>query len=210
MGNTKSKSKFAIKSTDVSKHPPIETITRLQICFDRLEKRENHINKKIAKNIKAARLKVSQGDKRGAMQHIRRKKMYDRECNKLRGIKLTLQQQIINLEGAQINMQLVNALSEGTQALKIITQTHTIEEVEELRDDIEEQQQNINEVSDLLAKPLTIVDEDELEEEFNNMISESLNDELLTINLPEAPTTNVKSQLQEEEELKKLEVEMAM
>jgi len=215
MGNSKSKQKYKsmVKPAGISQSQstPIDTITRLQTCYDRLEKRENHINKKIAKNIKEARLKVSQGDKRGAMQHIRKKKMYNRECAKLRGIKLTLQQQIINLEGAQININSINALNEGTNTLKTITKTHTIEEIEDLRDDIEEQQQNMNEVSDLLAEPLTVVDEDELEDELNDMIGGNLIEQLTNINLPKAPTTKVSPiQISEEEELKELKMEMAM
>ena len=201
MGNSKSKM--------LNKPTTIETLTKLHTCHDRLEKKETHIYKKILQILKEANLKIKQNDKKSAIKLLRKKKLYERECNKLKGMKFTIQQQIINLEGMEINNQVVAAMTDGAKTMKSMTSDICIEKVEELQDNIEEHQQTVNEISDLLAQ--SVDDDDEFEEELNDIMNKNLTEKLLTINLPQVPTTKVQTQTQDEEdELKQLELEMAM
>ena len=74
-----------------------------------------------------------------------------------------------------------------------------IEEVEKLHEDIEEHHQTNQEIADILSQPMgnsELIDEDELEQEYNDLIAEELTGDLTTISPPQSATTTKISQME--------------
>ena len=77
-----------------------ETIVRMNGVIQTLDKREAHIQHKVAAQDAEARAKLRAKDKRGAMVCLKRKKMFENELTKLAGSRWTLEQQIVQLDAA--------------------------------------------------------------------------------------------------------------
>ena len=54
----------------------------------------------------------------GALFALKRKKMYETEIMKLQGARITLDQQIMALESASVNITTLKAMSSGAAAMK--------------------------------------------------------------------------------------------
>lgn len=80
------------------------TLGGLQTNLTQLEKRQELLEAKIKNEFEAARVKNKAGNKRAAMQHLKKKKMYEAEVEKLDGAKMNLEQQISAIQGTQTNM----------------------------------------------------------------------------------------------------------
>ena len=61
---------------------------------------------------------MSKGDKRGALFAMKKRKMYDAEVAKIENVKMTLETQIISLEGATQNIETVQAMKSGNGAMQ--------------------------------------------------------------------------------------------
>ena len=112
-GRRRSKPRGAPASKD-----PAQTIVSLRGTLDTLEKRQAHLDKQIAKQVAEAKAKMAKKDKRGALFCLKKKKMYEAEIEKLNGARLTLESQIIALEGTVTNADTVAAMKSGATAMK--------------------------------------------------------------------------------------------
>lgn len=56
----------------------------------------------------------------GALFALKRKKMYEGEVSKLQGARITMDQQIMALESASVNIETFKALQSGAQAMKAV------------------------------------------------------------------------------------------
>ena len=174
----------------------VQSVAKIKQTQERLEKRQKLLEKKIAAQIKQAKAKSKAGDKRGALMCLKRKKMYDKEIAKMQGVSMTLEQQIFNIEGAQTNVDTVNAMKEGKDALASMQGAVNVEQVEELREDIEEQQQRADEVGDILAEGMgaaAMMDEDDLLAELDGLEEEDAAAAMAAapaapLSMPAAPT----------------------
>ena len=81
MGNHSGKNDFKKHTTKAT--PTIDTITRLQATIDKMEKREIFLSKKAKIQLKMAKDKHKAGNKKAALNYLRRKKMYDKEIEKI-------------------------------------------------------------------------------------------------------------------------------
>ena len=160
----------------------------------------------------------------------RRKKMYEKNVDQADNIIMNIESQIDQLETAAINVTNFNAMQAGTQALKKIQQGVSIDMVEELKMDQEEQVEIANEISEVLAKPFSgqDMDEDDLDaeldlidqEQFEASISEVPPaeqipvDQFAGLSLPTVPSgtpaiaTPAAGMTDEERELAELEASM--
>ena len=208
---------------------PIDTISKLNNRIEIIDKREHFLEKKIALYRKIARQQHRAGKTKDALNKLRLSKIYEKEVKKLGNVRMSLQQQIINLESSHMNIQTIEAMKEGQKAMKSMSEKTKIEEVEKLHEDIEEHHQTNQEISDILTQPVgnsELIDEDELEQEYNNLIAEELTKDLLTMKhaspsqfskiegLPPVPTHKPSSSTdidpEEEAELEELERSMAV
>ncbi|KAF4746471.1 hypothetical protein FOZ63_028898, partial [Perkinsus olseni] len=124
-----------------------DAIMKNKEAIDTLEKREQLIEKKMAIQEQEARSRAAAKDKRGALMALKRKKLYEAELQTLMNSRMTLEQQILSLESSQTTAVAVQALAQGVSAQKTMNQQLNIDNIDELMDDMAEQQDLQNEVS---------------------------------------------------------------
>ena len=100
-----------------------------------------------------AREKAKAKDKRGAMTALKQKKMLSTELESLSQARLTLEQQIMTLESAQTQQVAVQALQLGVQAQKDMNKQINIDKIDQLIEDMQEQQDIQNEVTQVHRLP---------------------------------------------------------
>ena len=180
------------------------------------EKREAHLNTKIMQQLKLAKVKSAKGDKRGAILCLKRKKMYQAEVDKINNILATLEQQKFTLENAATNAVVVGAMQESKAGLQSITASMDVDNVTELMDDLQENMDMGEEISNALGQQMgDTVDDDELLGELDDMEKELMEEEMMKpgvveennvvdqINMPNVPNEKPKVQdnnLDEDEE----------
>ena len=180
------------------------------------EKREAHLNTKIMQQLKLAKAKSAKGDKRGAILCLKRKKMYQAEVDKINNILATLEQQKFTLENAATNAVVVGAMQESKAGLQSITASMDVDNVTELMDDLQENMDMGEEISNALGQQMgDTVDDDELLGELDDMEKELMEEEMMKpgvveennvvdqINMPNVPNEKPKVQdnnLDEDEE----------
>lgn len=148
---------------------------------------------------------------------MKRKKLHEGELAKIENVKMTLETQCINLESAAQNKDTFAAMKEGKNAMSKIRDEIGIEQVDDLMDDIREEMEEAQKISDAMAAPVDplATDEDELMAELEQMGADDLEAELLSapgnnISLPSVPDAKLPAHKQkEEEELRALEAELA-
>jgi len=172
---------------------PADTLKRLREVLDTLEKREAFLSTKVtAEREKAKRLSTT--NKKEAMMALKRKALYLTQIDKLNGARTKLDEQMIAIESASTNLVVLDAMSEGAAAMKSINRQMTIEKVEEINDEIQDQMLVAEEIGAAIAQPSgsSLVDEDELEAELNALAQEQLEDGMgaldeSALDLPDVP-----------------------
>lgn len=79
-----------------------------------------------------------------------------------------------DIEFAQIEVQVVNGLKQGNEALKKVNEALNLEDVEKLLEETREGAEKQNELSELLSGRLTAEDEDAVEAELDQIIADTL------------------------------------
>ncbi len=130
-----------------------------------------------------------------ALQALKRKKRYDMQLNQIDGTLTTLEYQREALENANTNTEVLKTMGIAAKAFKSAHLELDIDKVQDLKDDIAEQQELANEISDVISRPIGLdaqLDEDELLKELEELEQESLDEKMLEIpsadSLPKVPT----------------------
>lgn len=209
----------ANRSTGASN--PTTTILRIRESLDTQEKREAHLQKKIDTLTAEAKAKLAKKDKKGALFAMKRKKMYEAEIVKIENVKMTLETQVMNLEAATQNAETFKAMKSGTDAMKQVRHDVGIENVDDMMDDIKEEMDMANEISNAMASPVDpyAYDEDEMLAELQGEMMEDETAELeaqltapaSSVNLPSVPAGKLPTLTtpDEDEDLRKLEAELS-
>jgi charged multivesicular body protein 4A/B len=125
------------------------------------EKREEHLQVKINKLGDLARLQLKKGDKRAALSTMKKRKLYEGELAKIDNVKLTLETQAIQLEGAAQNIATFDAMKSGAGTMTFIRKSMGVESVDEMLDDIKEEMDLQREVDNAFAAPIDIITDDD-------------------------------------------------
>ncbi|KAJ3054782.1 ESCRT-III subunit protein snf7 [Rhizophlyctis rosea] len=186
--------------TAKAKTSPKDAIVRLRESLEMLEKREKYLQTKIDNELKFAKANASK-NKRAALTALKRKKAYEDQISKIMGSRMTLEQQVMAIENANVNLETMNAMRAGAEAMKQIHGNLDINKVDATMDDIRDQMDLANEISDAISQPVNFgveFDEDELNEELELLEQEELDAKLLDTgagvsvgSLPEVPDTAV-------------------
>lgn len=148
-----------------------------------------------------------------------------------------IEQQIYSIEAANINQETLNAMKNAGKAMKEIHGGMTIDQVDKTMDELREQQQLSEEITNAIQNaPIgEAIDETELEGELEDLEQEMIDERMLktgavpvggdVLNAPNVPNTKgelvadatlkltcvvASKEEDEEEELRKLQAEMAM
>ncbi|KAJ3259085.1 ESCRT-III subunit protein snf7 [Boothiomyces macroporosus] len=190
---------------------PKDAIIKLRESLEMLEKREKYLETKIQQELKMAKANATK-NKRAALMALKRKKAYEEQINKISGSRLTLETQVMAIENANVNLETMNAMAAGAAAMKAIHGKMNIDKVDDTMDDIREQMDLANEISDAISQPVGLgidYDEDELNKELEDLEQEDLDAKLLDtgISMPSVPSTNIPAIAQPPRPVKKQVVE---
>jgi len=191
-----------------------------------LSKRQAFLQTKIDAELSTIKGKLKAKDKRGAMLHMKRKKLYENSVDNLEKMIMNLQTQIITLEGATVNVEAFHGNKVFTEAMQQIHGGLTVEKVEEQMMDAQEQMDVQKEITEAIANPLMNdgADEDELLAELEELEQQEMDEQLLGVDevdtapaLPAVPSgapslvqPAAAAMTEEEQELAALEASMAM
>ncbi|KAJ9654330.1 ESCRT-III subunit protein snf7 [Neophaeococcomyces mojaviensis] len=204
---------------------PKNAILGLREQLDMLQKRERHLESQMAEADATARKNIST-NKTAAKAALRRKKLHEKTLEQTSAQIAQIEQQIYSIEAANINQETLNAMKNAGKAMKEIHGGMTIDQVDKTMDELREQQQLGEEIANAITSaPIgEQIDEAELEDELEGLEQEAMDERMLKtgptpvggelVGAPRVPTTAVASKRiqedDEEEELRKLQAEMAM
>lgn len=199
-------------------------IQGLNETIESLSKREAFLTKKIAEQTKLARECVARKDTKAAKLALKRKKMYEAEVARLEGTQMTMEGQRMQLEAMSTNKMAMDAMRKAAHSMKATTNNIDIDEVDDIRDEIEEQMEIGKTIGDAISAPMGALaefDDDELDAELDLLEEEALDESLLDVNgvdtldLPAVPSDMPKTKesakkTSEDDELAQLQAAMAM
>jgi charged multivesicular body protein 4A/B len=172
--------------------PPKDSIAKLRETLELLEKREDYLQTLVNRELKVAKENATK-DKRKALMALKRKKTYESQMVKISGARMTIEQQVMTLEGANVSLAAMNAMKMGASSLRRMHNNMTVDDVDDTMEEIREQMDIQNEISDAISQPLgtDLFDEDELEAELAQLEEEFIDETLLNgpSALPSVPNT---------------------
>lgn len=198
---------------------PQEAIQRLREIEEMLMKKSDFLEKKVDSELATAK-KHGTKNKRVALQALKRKKRYEKQLQQIDGTLSTIEFQRECLENASTNTEVLKAMGSAAKALKKAHNNMDVDKVHDLMDDVAEQQEIANEISDAISNPVGFnadMDEDELMAELEEMEQEELDEKLLDVgpmadDLPSVPTSEpagsrkvTVAATEDDDELKELE-----
>ncbi|MGH0161075.1 UNVERIFIED_CONTAM: hypothetical protein FKN15_058977 [Acipenser sinensis] len=175
---------------------PQEAIQRLRDTEEMLTKKQDFLEKKIDQELLTAK-KHGTKNKRAALQALKRKKRYEKQLAQIDGTLSTIEFQREALENANTNTEVLKNMGFAAKAMKAAHENMDIDKVDDLMQDITEQQELAQEISDAISKPVGFgedFDEDELLAELDELEQEELDKNLLeiggseTVALPSVPS----------------------
>ncbi|KAI6881710.1 Vacuolar-sorting protein [Hortaea werneckii] len=210
-----------------SKDGPKNAILGLRSTLEMLTKREKHLQNQMDEQDNIARKNVN-ANKGIAKAALRRKKNYEHQLEQTQAQMLTVEREISSIETANINKETLDAMKNAQQAMKKIHGGLTIDKVDQTMEDLREQHAIGEEIAEALTQGNVgnSVDEDELDDELNELQQEELDTKMLKTGtvpvsdqvqrMPSVGNQEIKGKAQqveeddEEEELRKLQAEMAI
>ncbi|KAG2135884.1 vacuolar-sorting protein SNF7 [Suillus bovinus] len=202
-----------------------DAIVGLRQQLQMIEKKEEHLQKKIDEELKKAKANAV-SNKAVATQALRRKKASESEMDRLAGQRLQLELQINTLESANLNAETMAAMKKASDVLGVdpcgdIDSRRNMDKVDSTMSKITEQREIANEIAEALSYPTgTEADEDELKAELADLEQETLDERLagaehVPLHIPagarrveERP--NVAVEDDEEVQLRELQAALAM
>jgi len=168
---------------------PAESIKKLRSTIDMLDKREQHLERKAQLEVAEAKKKLAAKNRRGAMMCLKRKKAYEAQIQRLSGARMTLDEQVMAIESANVNLEAMNAMRTGAQTMKQLHKNMSVDQVDDTMAEIQEQMDVAAEISQAIAQPIgdSMADEDDLEAELEALEQEDLNDKLSSLEAKVAP-----------------------
>ncbi|KAF2011053.1 Snf7-domain-containing protein [Aaosphaeria arxii CBS 175.79] len=208
-----------------TKDAPKKAILQLRGQLEMLTKREKHLQNQMDEQDSLARKHVST-NKAAAKAALRRKKQFEHSLEQTSSQIMTLEREIYSIETANINKETLDAMKNAGKAMQQIHAGLSIDKVDNVMEDLREQHAIGEEISEAITQGVstTGIDDMELEDELAELQQEQLDEQMLNTGsvpvgdkvgqLPSAPQTVTKNKASveddEEEELRKLQAEMAM
>ncbi|CAL6415812.1 unnamed protein product [Bathycoccus prasinos] len=159
-----------------------DAVDKLKDTLEMLDKREALLIKKISTELEKAREFNRSGNKRAALQCLKRKKLYESQCEVVANQQLKLQEQMIVLEGSKATAETFNALKSGAGAMKQLAKETDVDKVDKVMDEISDQTEKMRQVNEALGQQVGYaaeLDEDELEAELAELDALDVEDALL-------------------------------
>jgi len=149
----------------------LQAISQLDKTMAQLEKRRTLLEKRSTGFVKKAKQEVAKGNKKGALFALKQKKMYEKQIVNLDNSILRLTEQKMVLESAAMTKTVVETMATGSRAMKEVHKDMDIDQVEDLKDEIQDAMADVDDINDAIATPFgDVMDEDEIEDELNDLM----------------------------------------
>ena len=150
------------KMTDEDKTKRIRnTLALITDAIDSQNKRRSHIEKMMESLLTEAKVFASSNKKENALMSLKKRKMYEKQLKIIDDSVFNLEIQKMNIENTQIHKSAYESLVQANSLLK--DTNLNIEKVEDVMDELQDNIQQQEEVSEALSRPLLNIDvEDEL------------------------------------------------
>lgn len=165
---------------------PQEAIDKLRSIEEMLMKKSDFLESKIQTELETAK-KQGKTNKRGALLALKRKKRFEKQLQQIDGTLSTIELQREALDNASTNTEVLNVMGASAKAIKAAHNNMDIDKVHDLMDDVAEQQEIANEISEAISNPVGFgqdIDEDELLQELEELEQEELERDLLNVGAP--------------------------
>ncbi|CAF0818954.1 unnamed protein product [Adineta steineri] len=197
---------FGSKKDDTKNVSSSDAIQRLSDVEEMLNKKQQHLESQIDEEKQTAIRSSKQGNKRGALMALKRKKKYEKTLLQLDGTLTTLETQREYLQNASTNMDVLRVMKQAASALKKTNQNLDVDQVHDLMDDLAEQHTVAEEIANAISSPVGTSDlynDADLERELELLAQEEIKDDMMKIEpLPDVPshqTGTIKTHNQSEE-----------
>lgn len=190
-----------------------KAILQLKQQRDKLKQYQKRVENLLEKDRLLARKLLQDGKKERAKLILRKKKFQEQLLEKTDGQLENLQRLVHDLEFAQIELQVLDGLKAGNEALKKVHDVINVEEVERILEETREGVEKQREIDELLSGALSADDEESVEAELAEIIKESLpnvpeREEEEELELPNVPTEELEKR-KEKARAQKVAVEVA-
>lgn len=169
-----------------------EAINRMRATLDILSKKEAHLESRMAAE-SATALSSASSNRSAALLALHRRKLLTKHRDQTRAARFNLELQLMAIENATLNLETMEAMRQGSLAIKALHGAVSVERVDETMEEIREQMEVAQEISEAIASPLgaaglgMVVDEDELDAELEALQQEELDKALLSAPPLKAP-----------------------
>ncbi|GET93478.1 hypothetical protein, conserved [Leishmania tarentolae] len=199
-----------------------KTMEDMDAAIELLEKREAALEKRMEGELAKAKQLYAKKNTQGALQCMKRKKMYEEQLLNIGAQKQNLETLKFTVQNQSMNQEVLRAQIRAKDELKRSNKQMKAEKIEDNMDDLMEEMDRANQVSEALRQPLdnNFVDEDELmnelEMEIDGMdLEETQGTDMKLPEMPAVPSQKLpakpaKTTTQEDEDaLAALEAELA-
>ena len=171
-----------------------DAIQKLKQTEEMLEKKQEFLEKKIDIENSTAK-KHAKTNKRLALQALKRRKRLEKQLKQVDGTLSTIEFQREALEGAGMNTEVLKNMNYAAKVLKSVHEQFGADDVYDIMDDIQEQKEISEEISEAICGVGSNqdFDEDELNAELEAIEQEVLDDELVGMERPAVELPNVPS-----------------
>ncbi|KAJ7129741.1 Snf7-domain-containing protein [Mycena epipterygia] len=171
-----------------------EAIVGLRQQLQMIEKKEDHLQKKIDQELKIAKANAV-SNKPLATSALKRKRANETQLEQLRGQQMQLEMQVNTLESANLNAETMAAMKKAADVLQQIHSGMSVAKVDETMAAITEQREVANEITELISNPAgaDTLGDAELMDELRALEDEALTERLIgaehvPIHIPEGAT----------------------
>uniref|UniRef100_A0A8D0GX00 Charged multivesicular body protein 4C n=1 Tax=Sphenodon punctatus TaxID=8508 RepID=A0A8D0GX00_SPHPU len=174
---------------------PQEALGRLRETEEMLTKKQEYLETRIERELALAKQHGTR-NKRAALQALKRKKRYEKQLSQIDGTLSTIEFQREALENSHTNTEVFKNMSYAAQAMKKVHQNMDLDKIDELMQDITEQQDVAQEISEAISNRAEFAnefDEDELLAELEELEQEELDKTMTNVGLPSVPSTSLPS-----------------
>ncbi len=128
---------FGKKKEEKKKADPEKAMQMITMNIDNISKRQQVLEIKSKGLVQEALKQKKSKNNRGAILALKKKKLVDQEMNKIDGMKMLLEQQKLQLEGASFDGDIFVALKGAGEAITQVRAGVNIDEFEKMKEDIE-------------------------------------------------------------------------
>ena len=161
-------------------------------CREKLSKYVSDLEAKEKNSREKAKDLLRKKQRDRAKFYLKQGKLYKEQARIAQGKLDIMENQVINIENAKNAKETLDALKKGNEALQKLQKEIKLEDLDKIKDDIEDLKEKDKEIGDYL-KERGLENEAECEEELNQLTKEiqGVNNNNNNINLPNVPNTQI-------------------